>query len=229
VRHIEAGELPKASPEWATRTKGRLYSTRGASCAPWRTCLPRRTRSPISTPMSGCAVAAGHVHQQPGVPLQLRILHQRGRLRRKWNALEPEQVSQELCDLAARYRLQLIWVVDDNFLVDRNRALGIAEGICARGTRLNGASRASTNLVTRPERGGMETNAPRRPHASSARRGLRLAEGSAPDEQGLPEAGHDLRRCGPALSGRRPSLLQHESSGIRAKAGRSGASPFNSS
>jgi radical SAM superfamily enzyme YgiQ (UPF0313 family) len=35
---------------------------------------------------------------------------------RKWNALEPEQVSEELCDLAARYRLQLIWVVDDNFL-----------------------------------------------------------------------------------------------------------------
>src|ERR1700721_1474030 len=32
---------------------------------------------------------------------------------RKWNALEPEQVSEELCDLAARYRLQLIWVVDD--------------------------------------------------------------------------------------------------------------------
>src|SRR5580698_6370217 len=41
---------------------------------------------------------------------------------RKWNALEPAQVVEELCDLAARYRLQLIWVVDDNFLVDRNRA-----------------------------------------------------------------------------------------------------------
>src|SRR5579871_942438 len=68
---------------------------------------------------------------------------------RKWNALEPEQASGEMCDLAARYRLQLIWVVDDNFLVDRNRALAIAEGICSRGTRFEWSIQASTNLVTR--------------------------------------------------------------------------------
>src|SRR5690348_9079908 len=47
---------------------------------------------------------------------------------RKWNALEPEQVVEELGDLVERYGLSLVWVVDDNFLVDRERAVGIAEG-----------------------------------------------------------------------------------------------------
>ena len=41
---------------------------------------------------------------------------------RKWNALEPEQVVEETTDLVSRYGLQLLWIVDDNFLVDRERA-----------------------------------------------------------------------------------------------------------
>jgi len=41
---------------------------------------------------------------------------------RKWNALEPDQVVEETTDLVSRYNLQLLWVVDDNFLVDRDRA-----------------------------------------------------------------------------------------------------------
>src|SRR5689334_18917540 len=38
---------------------------------------------------------------------------------RKWNALESEQVAEEMSVLARQYRLELIWVVDDNYLVDR--------------------------------------------------------------------------------------------------------------
>ena len=68
---------------------------------------------------------------------------------RKWNALDPDQVSAELCDLVERYGLQLVWVVDDNFLVDRDRALGIAEGICRRGTKFEWSIQASVNLVNR--------------------------------------------------------------------------------
>jgi anaerobic magnesium-protoporphyrin IX monomethyl ester cyclase len=68
---------------------------------------------------------------------------------RKWNALAPDQASREMCELVSRYRLQLLWVVDDNFLVDRNRALGIAEGICFRGVKFEWSIQASTNLVTR--------------------------------------------------------------------------------
>ena len=68
---------------------------------------------------------------------------------RKWNALEPAQVVEETTDLVRRYRLGLLWVVDDNFLVDRERALGIAEGLVRSGIRFDWSIQATTNLVAR--------------------------------------------------------------------------------
>jgi radical SAM superfamily enzyme YgiQ (UPF0313 family) len=68
---------------------------------------------------------------------------------RKWNALDPEQVVEETSDLATRYNLQLLWIVDDNFLVDRDRAVGIAEGLVRRNSKFEWSIQASTNLVNR--------------------------------------------------------------------------------
>ncbi len=68
---------------------------------------------------------------------------------RKWNALDPEQVVEETTDLVSRYNLQLLWIVDDNFLVDRERAIGIAEGLVERGIKFDWSIQASTNLVNR--------------------------------------------------------------------------------
>jgi anaerobic magnesium-protoporphyrin IX monomethyl ester cyclase len=68
---------------------------------------------------------------------------------RKWNALEPEQFVEETMDLTTRYNLQLLWVVDDNFLVDRDRAVGIAEGLVRRNAKFDWSIQASTNLVNR--------------------------------------------------------------------------------
>ncbi|MBV9268187.1 MAG: B12-binding domain-containing radical SAM protein [Acidobacteriaceae bacterium] len=68
---------------------------------------------------------------------------------RKWNALEPDRVVEELTDLVTRYRLSLIWITDDNFLVDRERAVAIAEGLVRRGVKFDWSVQASTNLVTR--------------------------------------------------------------------------------
>jgi anaerobic magnesium-protoporphyrin IX monomethyl ester cyclase len=68
---------------------------------------------------------------------------------RKWNALSPEQVGEETCDLVTRYGLELLWIVDDNFLVDRERAVGIAENIVRRGVQFKWSVQASTNLVCR--------------------------------------------------------------------------------
>ncbi len=70
---------------------------------------------------------------------------------RKWNALEAERVVEETTDLVRRYRLQLMWVVDDNFLVDRERALAIAEGLIRRGVSFEWSIQSSTNLVNRLE------------------------------------------------------------------------------
>lgn len=68
---------------------------------------------------------------------------------RRWNALEAERVVEETSDLVSRHRLQLVWVVDDNFLVDRGRALRIAEGLVRRGTAFEWSIQATTNLVAR--------------------------------------------------------------------------------
>ena len=133
--------------------------------------------------------ALGNVHEQSRLPLQLRDTAPTTRSMAasgtRWN---PEQVGEEMCDLASRYGLQFLWVVDDNFLVDRDRALGIAEGICRRGVKFEWSIQASINLVVAVERRRMEADAPRGPFASRAGRRHRLAEDHAADEQGLSEA-----------------------------------------
>ncbi len=48
---------------------------------------------------------------------------------RKWNALPARQFAEETVDLTRRYNLEMLWVVDDNFLVDLDRARDIAEDL----------------------------------------------------------------------------------------------------
>lgn len=68
---------------------------------------------------------------------------------RKWNALPPEQFVQETVDLTRRYRLELLWVVDDNFLVDLDRAREIAEGLVRADADFQWSIQATTNLSAR--------------------------------------------------------------------------------
>jgi len=68
---------------------------------------------------------------------------------RKWNALPPEQFVEETVELTRRYRLELLWVVDDNFLVDLDRARLIAEGLVQAGANFRWSIQATTNLTAR--------------------------------------------------------------------------------
>ncbi|QEE29006.1 B12-binding domain-containing radical SAM protein [Terriglobus albidus] len=68
---------------------------------------------------------------------------------RKWNALPPEQFVEETVDLSRRYELEMLWVVDDNFLVDLDRARGIAEGLVRENSHYTWSIQATTNLVAR--------------------------------------------------------------------------------
>jgi radical SAM superfamily enzyme YgiQ (UPF0313 family) len=68
---------------------------------------------------------------------------------RKWNALPAEQVVDETIDLTRRYRLELLWMADDNFLVDIDRALKIAEGLIRAGGTFKWSIQATTNLTAR--------------------------------------------------------------------------------
>ena len=68
---------------------------------------------------------------------------------RKWNALPPEQFVEETVDLAVRYGLEMLWIVDDNFLVDLDRARAIAEGLVRAGADFKWSIQATTNLTSR--------------------------------------------------------------------------------
>jgi anaerobic magnesium-protoporphyrin IX monomethyl ester cyclase len=68
---------------------------------------------------------------------------------RKWNALPPEQFVEETVDVSRRYGLELLWIVDDNFLVDLDRARGIAEGLVRAGADFKWSIQATTNLTAR--------------------------------------------------------------------------------
>jgi radical SAM superfamily enzyme YgiQ (UPF0313 family) len=150
VRHIEAGELPKGVAGVGYKDQGRMVFN------------PRRELRPLSEmPPKAYQIADFDAYERLcgrrwamytsslACPFNCGYCTNDGVYGRKWNALDPEQASQELCDLAKRYRLQLVWVVDDNFLVDRDRALRIAEGILERDVRFEWSIQASTNLVTR--------------------------------------------------------------------------------
>jgi anaerobic magnesium-protoporphyrin IX monomethyl ester cyclase len=71
---------------------------------------------------------------------------------RKWNALSPEQFVEETVDLTRRYNLELLWVVDDNFLVDLDRARLIGEGLVRAGANFKWSIQATTNLTARLSR-----------------------------------------------------------------------------
>jgi radical SAM superfamily enzyme YgiQ (UPF0313 family) len=68
---------------------------------------------------------------------------------RKWNALPAEQFVEETVDLTTRYGLEMLWVVDDNFLVDLDRARHIAEGLVRAGADFQWSIQATTNLTAR--------------------------------------------------------------------------------
>ncbi len=69
--------------------------------------------------------------------------------KRKWNALPAEQFVEETVDLTRRYGLEMLWVVDDNFMVDLDRAREIAEGLVRAGSQYVWSIQATTNLVSR--------------------------------------------------------------------------------
>lgn len=68
---------------------------------------------------------------------------------RKWNALPAEQFVEETVDLTRRYNLEMLWVVDDNFLVDLDRARNIGAGLVGAGADFRWSIQATTNLVAR--------------------------------------------------------------------------------
>jgi anaerobic magnesium-protoporphyrin IX monomethyl ester cyclase len=68
---------------------------------------------------------------------------------RAWNALPAERVVRELADVVTRFRLQLVSVVDDNFLVERARGVEIADGLIQSGVKFDWCIQTTANFLLR--------------------------------------------------------------------------------
>ncbi|MET0552287.1 MAG: radical SAM protein [Vicinamibacteria bacterium] len=54
---------------------------------------------------------------------------------RNWKPLTPEATVAEMGELVSRYRLDVVDIIDDNYLVRRDRAVAIAEGLLSAGVK----------------------------------------------------------------------------------------------
>jgi radical SAM superfamily enzyme YgiQ (UPF0313 family) len=68
---------------------------------------------------------------------------------RAWNALPAERVVTEVVDLVKKFRLDLVDIVDDNFLVDRKRGIDIAAGFVEAGVKFDWCIQTTANFLLR--------------------------------------------------------------------------------
>ena len=150
VQHIEAGESLRGIQGVGYKENGQI------------TFNPKRSLRPLSEmPPKAYQLADFDAYQRVcgrrwamytsslACPYNCGYCTNDGVYGRKWNALEPAQVVEETTDLVSRYNLELLWIVDDNFMIDRERVVGIAEGLVRRGVKFDWSIQASTNLVIR--------------------------------------------------------------------------------
>ena len=68
---------------------------------------------------------------------------------RAWNALPAQRVVRELVDIVTQFRLELVSIVDDNFLVDRQRGIDIARGLIESGVNFDWCVQTTANFLLR--------------------------------------------------------------------------------
>ena len=150
VEHIEAGESFKGITGVGYKEDGHLAFNSPRPLKPIRELPPKAYHlADFDAYERVCGRRWAMYTSSLACPYNCAYCTNEGLYGRKWNALDPDQVVEEVTDLVTRYNLQLLWVVDDNFLVDRERAVKIAEGLIRREVQFDWSIQASTNLVTR--------------------------------------------------------------------------------
>ena len=150
VQRIEAGESMKGVAGAGYKVDGRLVFNMPRTLKPIRELPPKAYHlADFDAYERVCGRRWAMYTSSLACPYNCAYCTNDGVYGRKWNALEPAQVVEETSDLVERNGLSLLWIVDDNFLVDRERAIGIAEGLVCRGVKFDWSIQASTNLVSR--------------------------------------------------------------------------------
>ena len=150
IQHLEAGESLKGIPGVGFKESGRLSFNVPRALKPIRELPPKAYHlADFDAYERVCGRRWAMYTSSLACPYNCAYCTNDGVYGRKWNALEAGQVVEETSDLVSRYGLSLLWIVDDNFLVDRDRAVEIAEGLVRRGVSFDWSIQASTNLVIR--------------------------------------------------------------------------------
>jgi anaerobic magnesium-protoporphyrin IX monomethyl ester cyclase len=150
VQRIEAGESLKGVAGVGYKENGRIVFNMPRTLKPIRELPPKAYHlADFDAYEKVCGRRWAMYTSSLACPYNCAYCTNDGVYGRKWNALEPAQVVEETTDLVSRYGLELLWIVDDNFLVDRERAVAIAEGLVEKGVKFNWSIQASTNLVSR--------------------------------------------------------------------------------
>jgi anaerobic magnesium-protoporphyrin IX monomethyl ester cyclase len=150
VQHLEAGESLEGIPGVGYKQDGRLMFNVPRPLKPIRDLPPKAYHlADFDAYERVCGRRWAMYTSSLACPYNCAYCTNDGVYGRKWNALDPEQVVEETTELVSRYGLSLLWIVDDNFLVDRRRVVAIAEGLVRRGVRFDWSIQASTNLVNR--------------------------------------------------------------------------------
>ncbi len=150
VQHIEAGESLKGIAGVGYKVDGRITFNPTRPLRPLREMPPKAYHlADFDAYQRVCGRRWAMYTSSLACPYNCGYCTNDGVYGRKWNALDPEQVVEETTDLVRRYNLELMWIVDDNFLIDLERAVGIAEGLVRRGVKFDWSIQASTNLVSR--------------------------------------------------------------------------------
>jgi radical SAM superfamily enzyme YgiQ (UPF0313 family) len=150
VQHIRAGSAPDFVAGIGFKRDGKLTMTPERPLRPLVQMPPKAYHlADFDAYERKCGRRWAMYTSSLGCPFNCAYCTNSGVYGRKWNALSPEQFVEETVDLSRRYALEMIWVVDDNFLVDMDRARGIAEGLVRENSHFLWSIQATSNVVAR--------------------------------------------------------------------------------
>lgn len=150
VKHLQAGSAPDFVAGIGFKRDGKLIMTPERALRPLAEMPPKAYHiADFDAYERKCGRRWAMYTSSLACPFNCAYCTNAGVYGRKWNALAPEQFVEETVDLSRRYALEMIWVVDDNFLVDMDRARGIAEGLVRENSHFTWSIQATSNVVAR--------------------------------------------------------------------------------
>jgi anaerobic magnesium-protoporphyrin IX monomethyl ester cyclase len=150
VQHLRAGSAPDFVEGIGFKRDGKLIMTAERALRPLSEMPPKAYHiADFDAYERKCGRRWAMYTSSLACPFNCGYCTNAGVYGRKWNALAPEQFVEETVDLSRRYALEMIWVVDDNFMVDMDRVRGIAEGLVRENSHFKWSVQATSNVVAR--------------------------------------------------------------------------------